>query len=101
MPPQGFQLATVLSALEAGMGRNIPRIIPILWLSLSLPLLGHAAERQTVSIALGHSTAHLDGPWKFHTGDDPRWADPDFDDSGWESMDLSAPQDANDGDVGI
>ena len=101
MPPQGFQLATVLSALEAGMGRNIPRIIPILWLSLSLPLLGHAAERQTVSITLGHSTAHLDGPWKFHTGDDPRWANPGFDDSGWESMDLSAPPDANDGDVGI
>ena len=83
------------------MDRNIPRIIPILWLSLSLPLLGHAAERQTVSITLGHSTALLDGPWKFHTGDDPRWADPAFDDSSWESMDLSAPPDANDGDVGI
>jgi len=21
--------------------------------------------------------------WRFHTGDDPRWADPNFDDSGW------------------
>jgi len=43
----------------------------------------------------------LDGPWKFHTGDDLRWADPGFDDSSWEGMDLGAPPDANDGDVGI
>ncbi len=25
----------------------------------------------------------LDGLWRFHPGDDPRWADPDFDDSQW------------------
>jgi hypothetical protein len=25
----------------------------------------------------------LDGLWCFHPGDDPRWADPDFDDSQW------------------
>jgi len=25
----------------------------------------------------------LKGLWRFHTGDDPRWADPSFDDSSW------------------
>src|SRR5579863_6065156 len=25
----------------------------------------------------------LDGLWRFHPGDDPRWADPSFDDSQW------------------
>jgi phosphoserine phosphatase RsbU/P len=25
----------------------------------------------------------LDGLWRFHPGDDPRWASPDFDDSAW------------------
>jgi len=25
----------------------------------------------------------LDGQWRFHPGDDPRWADPGFDDSAW------------------
>lgn len=83
------------------MGRNILRIASVLCLLLSLPVLGHAVERQAVPIVLGHSTARLDGPWKFHTGDDPRWADPGFDDAGWEDMGLSAPPDANDGDVGI
>ena len=28
----------------------------------------------------------LDGAWRFHTGDDPRWAGADWDDSGWPAM---------------
>jgi hypothetical protein len=43
----------------------------------------------------------LDGAWRFHIGDDPRWADGDADDSGWETMHLSAPASSNDGDVGL
>jgi hypothetical protein len=31
----------------------------------------------------------LDGPWKFQIGDDPRWADPAFDDSSWTPVNLS------------
>lgn len=27
--------------------------------------------------------ASLDGQWRFHPGDDPRWSQPGFDDSGW------------------
>src|SRR5690242_14114870 len=43
----------------------------------------------------------LDGTWRFHLGDDPHWADADADDSGWETMDLSAPASSHDGDVGL
>ena len=28
----------------------------------------------------------LAGPWAFQPGDDPRWAEPDFDDSGWTRL---------------
>jgi hypothetical protein len=28
----------------------------------------------------------IDAPWRFHTGDDPRWASPDFDDSSWQLL---------------
>jgi hypothetical protein len=38
----------------------------------------------------------LDGPWRFHTGDDPAWAAPAFDDSNWSSMDLKPRPDAID-----
>jgi hypothetical protein len=43
----------------------------------------------------------LDGAWRFHIGDDPHWASADADDSGWETMDLTAPASSNDGDVGL
>jgi hypothetical protein len=42
-----------------------------------------------VHIKLGESTAELAGPWKFHIGDDAAWAQPDFNDSRWEKVDLT------------
>ena len=45
------------------------------------------------SVTLGRSAADLFGPWRFHTGDDPGWAQPGFDDSHWESVDLDSPDD--------
>jgi len=35
-----------------------------------------------------HGTIELDGPWRFQVGDDPRWADPGFDDSSWKTVML-------------
>ncbi len=43
------------------------------------------------SIKLGESSVELDGPWKFHTGDDMAWSQPGFDDSSWATMDLTPP----------
>jgi hypothetical protein len=43
----------------------------------------------TVLVKLGESAVELAGPWKFHVGDDPTWARPDFDDSSWEDVDLT------------
>ena len=35
-----------------------------------------------------HGVLNLEGPWRFHTGDDPNWADPNFDDSSWTTVTL-------------
>jgi hypothetical protein len=43
----------------------------------------------------------LNGSWRFRTGDDPRWADANTDDSGWETIDLTAAPGSHDGDVGL
>src|SRR6188768_1574416 len=43
----------------------------------------------------------LDGSWRFHTGDDPHWADPTSDDSAWETVDMTALPGSHDGDVGL
>jgi hypothetical protein len=52
-----------------------------------------------VPITFGQSVIPLYGPWKFQVGDSPidpktgqpLWAEPDFDDSHWESLDLTPP----------
>jgi len=53
------------------------------------------------TLVLGDNAVALNGPWKFHTGDDARWADRDFDDSNWESVDLTPQPGAHDNDVGL
>src|SRR6185295_17466726 len=43
----------------------------------------------------------LDGAWRFHPGDDPRWANPGTDDSEWGTIDMTASPGRHDGDVGL
>ena len=33
-----------------------------------------------------HAVITLDGAWRFHTGDDPQWANPEFNDSDWPTV---------------
>jgi len=40
---------------------------------------------------IGNSVVVLSGQWKFHPGDDPKWADPSFDDSNWRTQDATPP----------
>jgi hypothetical protein len=42
-----------------------------------------------LTVTLGESSAELVGSWKFHTGDNLAWAQTDFDDSSWGSIDLT------------
>ncbi|HTX77432.1 MAG TPA: SpoIIE family protein phosphatase [Terracidiphilus sp.] len=50
-----------------------------------------ASSAPATQVTLGRSLVELKGPWKFHIGDNPRWADPNFDDSQWETV-LLAPK---------
>jgi hypothetical protein len=46
----------------------------------------HAVPETLVLDNFGQSSAPLDGPWQFHLGDNPAWAAPAFDDSGWDQI---------------
>jgi hypothetical protein len=72
--------------------------------SLLLLLISSASALEmpkAIPIVLGQSLVKLNRPWKFHTGDNPVWANPDFDDATWETVDLTALPGAHDGDVGL
>ncbi len=54
---------------------------------------GASAQSETTASSavlggLGRGTQALTGPWQFHVGDDPAWASPSFDDSGWEQIET-------------
>ncbi|HET9086001.1 MAG TPA: PP2C family protein-serine/threonine phosphatase [Acidobacteriaceae bacterium] len=78
-------------------------------LLLLLPLLALSAPAQSAptpsppvtTITLGQSIVALTGPWKFHIGDNPKWADPNFDDSQWETVDLTPKQGSFDPQLGF
>lgn len=58
---------------------------------------------EPVKVTLGNSAVALFGPWRFHTGDNPAWAQSAFDDAGWNAVSLrspDAPPDAGLGPVG-
>jgi hypothetical protein len=54
------------------------------------PASADASRSAAASIvpASVHGIIQLDGPWHFQMGDDPRWADPSFDDSNWPTVTL-------------
>lgn len=80
--------------LMAGIG--IATLLILLVMIADLAIGGRPDPRP-----LRAASTLLDGPWRFHTGDDPRWAAPDTDDSRWETMDMTAPPGSHDGDVGL
>ena len=79
------------------------RVGPNLLLLLSLCFVGPLSFAQNAqpsppetakspqSVKLGDSAVELGGLWKFHTGDDSAWAQPDFNDASWPTLDLTSP----------
>jgi hypothetical protein len=69
--------------------------------ALSMAGAGQAVQPpQSAPITLGQSVVPLYGPWKFQIGDSPQnpvtharlWSEPGYDDSAWESVDLTPNQ---------
>lgn len=79
-------------------------LLVTLCLLIGQPIEGaHATSgpAPVTSVVLGRSSVPLNGPWRFHVGDDDRWSSPDFDDGEWETVDLTPAPGAHDGDVGL
>lgn len=76
---------------------SLPMLVVILAAAVAMghaePSPGVSAEAApTLAIqGLGKATLPLGGPWQFHLGDDPAWAAPALDDSGWEQLTADQP----------
>ncbi len=67
----------------------LPLMLLLILIVSACCLRAQTAPANAVPIVFGHSVVALNGPWKFHIGDDPQWANPNFDDSQWETVDLT------------
>ncbi len=56
--------------------------------ALLLVLMAPFCAAQTIEVESLFQPAPLAGLWKHHTDDDPRWADPAFDDSAWPTVSM-------------
>ena len=62
-----------------------------LWLTAVLSI-GLSATAQVFDMQKDRvQMAEFRGLWRFHTGDDPRWSDPAFDDSSWSLLRSDQP----------
>ncbi|HTV05231.1 MAG TPA: SpoIIE family protein phosphatase [Acidobacteriaceae bacterium] len=75
-----------------GTLRSPSRLTPLLLLLAAATLVPAPALGQALTVQNpGTGTVPLDGKWQFHLGDNLAWAEPSYDDSGWEQMTADAP----------
>ena len=94
-------------ASSIGKRRNSRRRMLVVWIVIvTLITLGGVIADLAIGgrpdpPALRAAATLLDRSWRFHTGDDRQWADANTDDSGWETIDMTALPGSHDGDVGL
>jgi len=94
-------MPSTASAIDASQRKLIVGIVLVTLLTAALVIVDLASGGRPDPPPLRAASTLLDGPWRFHVGDDPRWASADADDSGWETIDLTAAPGSHDGDVGL
>jgi hypothetical protein len=87
-----------MDATQRGL---VTGIIAATLMALAVVIAALAVGGRADPPALRAAATNLDGAWRFHIGDDLRWANAGTDDRGWETMDLSASPGSHDADVGL
>jgi hypothetical protein len=92
---------TTAISIDATQRKLILAIVIATLLALAIVIADLARGGRPDPPALRAAATLLDGFWRFHTGDDPHWSEADIDDSGWETIDMTASPGSHDGDVGL
>lgn len=70
--------------MEAGRHRGgASSLLALLLVWVAISAAAHGDEALRVELADPQAIATISQPWRFQPGDDPAWADPEFDDSDW------------------
>ncbi|WP_225578497.1 glycoside hydrolase family 2 [Rhodanobacter sp. 7MK24] len=88
-------------SMDAPQRKLIVGIVMATLAALAIVIADLASGGRPDPPALRASAILLDGTWRFHIGDDSRWAAAGTDDSGWETVDMTTLPGSHDGDVGL
>ncbi len=94
-------ISSTVTSIDATQRKLIVGIVIATLIALAIVIADLASGGRPDPPTLRAAATLLDGAWRFRTGDDPRWADANIDDNGWETIDLTAPPGSHDGDVGL
>jgi hypothetical protein len=94
-------ISFTVTSIDATQRKLIVGIVIATLVALAITIADLASGGRSDPPTLRAAATLLDGAWRFHTGDDPRWADANTDDTGWETIDLTAVPGSHDGDVGL
>jgi hypothetical protein len=76
-------------------------LLSLLAITIILCQIPISANAEDSVLTFGEAALALNGPWRFQVGDNPQWADPNFNDASWETVDLTPKPGAHDGDGGL
>jgi hypothetical protein len=93
--------ASAAPSFDATQRKTVVGIVIVALILLAIVIIALARGGRPDPPALRAAATLLDGNWRFHTGDDPRWADPAADDADWQTIDMTALPGSHDGDVGL
>ena len=82
--------SSTATSIDAIQRKLIIGIVVATLLTLAVVIADLAIGGRPDPPALRAAATLLDGAWRFHTGDDPHWADPNSDDNAWETVDMLA-----------
>src|SRR6187401_2057782 len=94
-------ISSTVTSIDATQRKLIVGIVIATLLALAIVIADLASGGRPDPPTLRAAATLLDGSWRFHTGDDPHWADANTDDSGWETIDMTALPGSDDDDVGL
>jgi hypothetical protein len=98
MPPS---ISSTAPPIDAFQRKRIAGIVLAALVTLAIVIVDLATGGRPDPPTLRAAATLLDGAWRFHIGDNPHWADTEFNDGDWETIDMTAQPGSHDGDVGL